>query len=683
MVKELSKISDGRHHVHLILPFEITPHLSELYVGNVARKLNDLSEFRAREIELCVFWSSSECLRERRVIQVLSLLVVLGKELSEVDGLVNLDKVFGAGRSRCGQLVSGIEAADGFSAEHELKTLLASISILFIKSWNSLSNDLNNSSHSKNCTFYNESKSIESKIKRLLTNFKSWRSENTKNIHHESLKNFLIAGGIAKLNQSIQNNQLHIVIALFHNKIDVSRCSGFDCSWSVGESDESSSSFVSRIKYLKIVNASDEASALIRIIVTHFVNQLNDNQLQYVSERSNLIDASGQVVESTSLINMKKHHESVTLAGSILFCLKIFGDELRCIRNQEFEVLWKMNNLLMSSKYDDDREQKRRTVKDGEWACVDAKCAKINEETRQFCDDCGKAKPRAKSKIGKELGKEMAEKSKGLFAAEDWVCSKCGNVNWARRKTCNVCNAPKLADLERRTGYGGGYMDREDVEYIKRDYDEEFDEFGRKKKKKGEAETSLEREDGEESSDELEEKVSAEQRKEDMEDEEDEEEEDGEDLAKYDFNFDSDPELIQKVEELKTVVSSIANGPSQCDESDCSCSCSGGECSCPDSEDEKEKERERRKVHKSSRERDRESYRKRSSSRDRDRKRGKRSRSRSRDRHRDDRRDRKRSRSRSRDRRRSRSPRGERRRDDERRREKDRRRSRSRERSRR
>uniref|UniRef100_A0A1I7UGV5 Zinc finger Ran-binding domain-containing protein 2 n=1 Tax=Caenorhabditis tropicalis TaxID=1561998 RepID=A0A1I7UGV5_9PELO len=138
----------------------------------------------------------------------------------------------------------------------------------------------------------------------------------------------------------------------------------------------------------------------------------------------------------------------------------------------------------MSSKYDDDREQKRRAVKEGEWACVDAKCAKVNDESRVTCEDCGKAKPRAKSKIGKELGKEMAEKSKGLFAAEDWICSKCGNVNWARRRTCNVCNAPKLADLERRTGYGGGYMDRQDVQYIKRDYDEEFDEFGRKKKRR-------------------------------------------------------------------------------------------------------------------------------------------------------------------------------------------------------
>jgi hypothetical protein len=39
--------------------------------------------------------------------------------------------------------------------------------------------------------------------------------------------------------------------------------------------------------------------------------------------------------------------------------------------------------------------------------------------------------------MGVEIGKNAAEKSKGLFAAEDWQCSKCGNVNWARRGTCN------------------------------------------------------------------------------------------------------------------------------------------------------------------------------------------------------------------------------------------------------
>ncbi|CAJ0606333.1 unnamed protein product, partial [Cylicocyclus nassatus] len=132
----------------------------------------------------------------------------------------------------------------------------------------------------------------------------------------------------------------------------------------------------------------------------------------------------------------------------------------------------------------EEKMRSRRILKEGEWACTDPKCAQVNAEYRNSCESCGKSKPRSKNRVGKEIGKEMADKSKGLFAAEDWVCSKCGNVNWARRKTCNVCNAPKLADLEKRTGYGGGFNDRQDIEYIKRDLDDEFDEFGRKKKKK-------------------------------------------------------------------------------------------------------------------------------------------------------------------------------------------------------
>ncbi|XP_071953726.1 uncharacterized protein [Antedon mediterranea] len=94
-------------------------------------------------------------------------------------------------------------------------------------------------------------------------------------------------------------------------------------------------------------------------------------------------------------------------------------------------------------------------------------------------------KSHAKTKSGGiEIGKQLAEKSKGLFAADDWQCKMCGNVNWSRRSECNVCKSPKVGCVESRTGYGGGFNERENVQYNEReDSDGEFDEFGRKKKK--------------------------------------------------------------------------------------------------------------------------------------------------------------------------------------------------------
>lgn len=121
-----------------------------------------------------------------------------------------------------------------------------------------------------------------------------------------------------------------------------------------------------------------------------------------------------------------------------------------------------------------------------------------------------------------------------------------------------MCNASRNADSEQRTGYGGGFMDRQAVEYKEKKeigVDEEFDEFGRRKRKGG-------KQDNEDGFTEKRHKI---QNEEDDDDEDaddpaalakykllsdDDEEEDGSDadLDKYDLT--ADPEVL----EIKDVI---------------------------------------------------------------------------------------------------------------------------------
>jgi hypothetical protein len=87
-------------------------------------------------------------------------------------------------------------------------------------------------------------------------------------------------------------------------------------------------------------------------------------------------------------------------------------------------------------------------------------------------------------KIGNAINVEMVNKySNSDHVSNDNFFSFL--VNWARRNSCNMCNVPRFSEVEQRTGYGGGFNEREKVEYKERGLDDdEFDEFGRRKKQR-------------------------------------------------------------------------------------------------------------------------------------------------------------------------------------------------------
>ncbi|RIB09647.1 hypothetical protein C2G38_2107985 [Gigaspora rosea] len=89
-----------------------------------------------------------------------------------------------------------------------------------------------------------------------------------------------------------------------------------------------------------------------------------------------------------------------------------------------------------------------------------------------------------------EVGRDFANRYGGLFSEKDWKCPICSNINWARRAECNQCKTPKPGletTMGSREGRGGGFLERDEVvEYKKSrdaEKDEEWDEFGRKRKK--------------------------------------------------------------------------------------------------------------------------------------------------------------------------------------------------------
>ncbi|CAJ1353779.1 unnamed protein product [Effrenium voratum] len=125
-----------------------------------------------------------------------------------------------------------------------------------------------------------------------------------------------------------------------------------------------------------------------------------------------------------------------------------------------------------------------------DWKCPN--CKTLNFKKRKNCLSCANERPpqtREQAMPDWRTGK----KDCGNNVNADWTCRPCGRFNLAVDRFCLSCKKenPNWVDVatltvEGRSGRLGGHFDRPDPDEPKKEWnsdDEEYDEFGRKKRR--------------------------------------------------------------------------------------------------------------------------------------------------------------------------------------------------------
>jgi len=125
-----------------------------------------------------------------------------------------------------------------------------------------------------------------------------------------------------------------------------------------------------------------------------------------------------------------------------------------------------------------------------DWKCP--QCQTLNFKKRMSCLACATAKPPRQQEVLKDW--RTGKKDLGDNVLPDWTCRVCGQFNMAAKKNCEHCQKPcppqtevqsARDTVEGRTGRSAGHFDRPDPEEQRNAWnsdDEDFDEFGRKKR---------------------------------------------------------------------------------------------------------------------------------------------------------------------------------------------------------